>query len=197
MTDIMLVDDEVLALEYLKNMVDWERNGYHVVGCATSGKKALELFDRTHPQIVISDIRMPGTDGLELTRQIKEKDKETVVILLSAYRDFDYAQKGIRYGVSNYLLKHELSSELILKELEEVKEKLERACEGETNAYGRFLHFDYLTMVPFDLDAVDTRYLNEDDKKLLNAYHAKVRETILPYLAGDEAEWLLHATREI
>ena len=53
--------------------------------------------------------------------------KETVVILLSAYRDFDYAQKGIRYGVSNYLLKHELSSELILKELEEVKEKLERA----------------------------------------------------------------------
>ena len=121
MTDIMLVDDEVLALEYLKNMVDWERNGYHVVGCATSGKKALELFDRTHPQIVISDIRMPGTDGLELTRQIKEKDKETVVILLSAYRDFDYAQKGIRYGVSNYLLKHELSSELILKELEEVK----------------------------------------------------------------------------
>ena len=49
MTDIMLVDDEVLALEYLKNMVDWERNGYHVVGCATSGKKALELFDRTHP----------------------------------------------------------------------------------------------------------------------------------------------------
>ena len=79
MTDIMLVDDEVLALEYLKNMVDWERNGYHVVGCATSGKKALELFDRTHPQIVISDICMPGTDGLELTRQIKEKDKETVV----------------------------------------------------------------------------------------------------------------------
>lgn len=63
MTDIMLVDDEVLALEYLKNMVDWERNGYHVVGCATSGKKALELFDRTHPQIVISVFRWPGTDG--------------------------------------------------------------------------------------------------------------------------------------
>lgn len=76
-------------------------------------------------------------------------------------------------------------------------ENLTVVCEGETNAYGRFLHFDYLTMVPFDLDAVDTRYLNEDDKKLLNAYHAKVRETILPYLAGDEAEWLLHATREI
>lgn len=76
-------------------------------------------------------------------------------------------------------------------------ENLTVVCEGETNAYGRFLHFDYLTMVPFDLDAVDVRYLNEDDKKLLNAYHAKVRETILPYLTGDEAEWLQHATRAI
>mgnify|MGYP001378439474 CR=1 FL=1 len=73
MTDIMLVDDEVLALEYLKNMVDWERNGYHVVGCATSGKKALELFDRTHPQIVISDIRMPGTDGQDRSKKKTKK----------------------------------------------------------------------------------------------------------------------------
>lgn len=48
MTDIMLVDDEVLALEYLKNMVDWERNGYHVVGCATSGKKALLCLPDRH-----------------------------------------------------------------------------------------------------------------------------------------------------
>ena len=138
MIDIMLVDDEVLALEYLKNMVDWERNGYHVVGCATSGKKALELFDNRqgaryviclhHKDAVDGDIwvMIVGNNQAGFTISF-EKDKETVVILLSAYRDFDYAQKGIRYGVANYLLKHELSAELILKELEEVKEKLERA----------------------------------------------------------------------
>ncbi len=76
-------------------------------------------------------------------------------------------------------------------------ENLTVVCEGETNSYGRFLHFEYLTMVPFDLDAVDPAYLNEDDKALLNAYHAQVREKILPYLSGDEAEWLIHATRAI
>ena len=67
---------------------------------------------------------MPGTDGLELTRQIKEKDKETVVILLSAYRDFDYAQKGI--PLRRIQLSSETPSfflELILKELEEVERK--------------------------------------------------------------------------
>ena len=68
MIDIMLVDDEVLALEYLKNMVDWERNGYHVVGCATSGKKALELFDRTHPQIVISNNPFRETNVMNMKR---------------------------------------------------------------------------------------------------------------------------------
>ncbi len=76
-------------------------------------------------------------------------------------------------------------------------ENLTVVCEGETNSYGRFLHFEYLTMVPFDLDAVDPAYLNADDKALLNAYHAQVREKILPYLSGDEAEWLIHATRAI
>ncbi len=76
-------------------------------------------------------------------------------------------------------------------------ENLTVVCEGETNSYGRFLHFEYLTMVPFDLDAVDPACLNADDKALLNAYHAQVREKILPYLSGDEAEWLIHATRAI
>ena len=120
MLKIMLVDDEVLALEQLKSMVDWEANGYQIVGCATSGKKAMELYEKTQPQIVISDIR------------------EVVIILLSAYKDFDYAQKGIRYGVSNYLLKHELSSELILKELEGIREKLERA-DGRKKIYQKYL----------------------------------------------------------
>lgn len=76
-------------------------------------------------------------------------------------------------------------------------ENLTVVCEGETNAYGRFMHFDTLTMVPFDLDAVDVRYLNEDDRKLLNEYHAKVYETLKGYLPEEEVAWLRHATRAI
>lgn len=126
MLTIMLVDDEVLALDYLKNMVAWEEHGYQVKGCATGAKKALELYDRIKPDIVISDIRMPGMDGLELTRLLKEKNKDTAIILLSAYGDFDYAQKAIRYGVSNYLLKHELCEKLLLTELERAREQVKR-----------------------------------------------------------------------
>lgn len=125
MINVMLVDDEVLALEYLKNLINWEGNGYHIVGTAVNGKKALELYEKLLPEIVISDIKMSGMDGLELARQLKEKNSDVVIILLSAYRDFAYAQKGICYGVSNYLLKHELGGDNLLAELQKVQKSLE------------------------------------------------------------------------
>lgn len=125
MVNIMLVDDEVLAMDYLKNMLDWEEHGYHIAGCAANGKRALDLYEKERPEIVISDIRMPGMDGLELARCLKQKNPDVIVILLSAYRDFEYAQKGMQYGVSNYLLKHELSGDTLLAELERVRKQLE------------------------------------------------------------------------
>ena len=69
--------------------------------------------------------------------------------------------------------------------------------ESETTEYGKFLCFETLTMVPFDLDAVDTRYMNERDIRLLNEYHAKVYETISPYLPEEEKRWLKEATRPV
>ena len=76
-------------------------------------------------------------------------------------------------------------------------ESMTVVCEGVTNSYGRFLHMEYLTMVPFDLDALDPDLLGAEELRSLNAYHRQVRETILPFLSGDEAEWLKHATREV
>lgn len=124
MVKVLLVDDEVLALNYLAGLINWEEHGCQIVGQATSGKKALELYEKYNPQIVISDIRMIGMDGLELAKRLKEKDLATVVILLSAYKDFEYAQKGIQYGVSNYLLKHEMSEGTLVQELDKAKANL-------------------------------------------------------------------------
>lgn len=129
MINIMLVDDEELVMTYIQQMIDWEEKGYHIVGSASSGRQALNLYEKYRPEIVISDIRMPGMDGLELTRILKEKNKDVVVILMSAYKDFEYAKKGIQYGVSNYLLKHELKEETILSELDMVREKLNQEKE--------------------------------------------------------------------
>ena len=74
---------------------------------------------------------MIGMDGLELAGKIKEKNPAAIVVLLSAYKDFEYAQKGIQYGVSNYLLKHELSEESLLAELTHIKAELAKQSKKE------------------------------------------------------------------
>lgn len=76
-------------------------------------------------------------------------------------------------------------------------ENLVVVVEGNTTPYGRFLHFDYLTMVPWDLDAVVPELLNEDEKRWLNAYHQQVRDTLTPLLNETEGQWLAQATRAI
>ncbi len=138
MIKIMLVDDEVLALNYLRNLVDWEKLGFEITGCASSGKKALEMYERSRPDVVISDIKMVGMDGLELAMRLKEKDPQLIFLLLSAYQDFEYAKKGIQYGVKNYLLKHELSEETLEKELEQIKEHYYKNSKRE-KVYQKYL----------------------------------------------------------
>lgn len=76
-------------------------------------------------------------------------------------------------------------------------ENLVVVCAGERSAYGEFMHFDYLTMVPWDLDAVVPEMLNEDEKRWLNQYHRLVRETLMPLLPEEERDWLAEATRAI
>ena len=76
-------------------------------------------------------------------------------------------------------------------------ENLVLVREGEKNEFGQFMYLEELTMVPFDLDAVDCSYLSTEEVALLNAYHAKVRAALAPYLDGDDLEFLMNATREI
>ncbi len=125
MIKVLFVDDEVLAMEYLQNLISWEEYGFQVVGHAQNGKRALEMYEKEKPELVISDISMSGMDGLELTKRLKEQNDEVIVILLSAYKDFEYAKHGIEYGVSNYLLKHELDEDKLVQELNKVRQKLE------------------------------------------------------------------------
>lgn len=121
---VLLVDDEVLALKYLSNLIDWEAEGYRIVGTATDGEKALAVYDAAHPQVVISDIRMPYRDGLYLCEQIRQRSGDTAIILLSAYQDFTYAKQAIAYDVSNYILKHELNCSSLLAELQKASKEL-------------------------------------------------------------------------
>lgn len=94
----------------MKNGIDWESLGFSVVGTAQNGKEALELIEEYHPDLLISDIKMPFMDGLELSKTIHENYINTKIILFSGWDDFEYARTAISYAAfenspsSSYLL---------------------------------------------------------------------------------------------
>jgi len=126
MLRVLLVDDEPLSIRYLKNMISWNELGFEIVGEAANGRKALELFEKFEPHIVLSDIKMPLMDGVELSAELRKQSTGVKIILISAYQDFEYAKQALRHNVSNYLLKHELNAETLQAELEQVKGQINK-----------------------------------------------------------------------
>lgn len=124
MFGVLIVDDEMIIRYGIKSMIDWEKLGLVVVGDAANGKEALELFNEQKPEIVIADIKMPVMDGIELIRQIRQKNSETKIIILSCLQDFEYAREAIRMGASEYLVKSDMMPSDMENVLRKVKETI-------------------------------------------------------------------------
>lgn len=105
MFSLLIADDEKIIRESLSNCLNWHEIGIQVVGCCANGLEALDCIIDESPDIVITDIKMPGLSGLELIQKMQEIDREIAFIILSGYREFDFAQKAIELGVRQYLLK--------------------------------------------------------------------------------------------
>lgn len=105
MVKLLICDDEVKICRLIKNLIDWEELGVDVVGTANDGLTALRIAEDEKPDIIITDIRMPGMDGLDLIRKIRGQKMDTDFIIISGYRQFDYAQQAIRFGVEDYIVK--------------------------------------------------------------------------------------------
>lgn len=120
MLKVILVDDEKDILHGLAKIIDWRGYGYEIVGLAENGSEALALSKVSRPHLIISDIRMPEMDGLELAKELHELDPSVVFIILSGFNDFAYAKEALKYGVWTYLLKPLDISELE-KELEHIR----------------------------------------------------------------------------
>ncbi len=129
---IILADDEQHILFGMKNGIAWEELGFEVVGTAQNGKEALELIEEHHPDLLISDIKMPFMDGLELSKVIHENYMSTKIILFSGWDDFEYARLAISYGVSEYVMKP-INYDEMRKLLTAMHERLEKEYAEKLN----------------------------------------------------------------
>lgn len=102
---LVIVDDELIILRGLLETYDWKEMGFIIVGSVENGEKAIEVIKETNPHLVLTDIRMKQMNGLELIEKVKSFDESISFIVISAYRDFEYAQKACEIGAFSYLLK--------------------------------------------------------------------------------------------
>lgn len=121
MPKLLIVDDDAYIRTGIKQLIDWDELGIEIVGEAEGGREALRIFLETKPQLVLTDIRMPDGDGLDLIRNIREQNLNTRIIILSGYDEFDYVRKAMHYQVEDYLLKP--------VDADELKEIVKSCCE--------------------------------------------------------------------
>ena len=127
---VFLVEDEMVIRRGIKNSSDWEKEGYIFCGEASDGELAYPMIIKEKPDILITDIRMPFMDGLELCKLVKKELPNIKILILSGYDEFDYAKEAIRLGVTEYLLKP-ISSGKLLEALNGVSESIRREKEDK------------------------------------------------------------------
>lgn len=124
MRKVMIVDDEIGIRENIRNSVHWEKEGFHYCGDAPDGEMALPLIEEWSPDILITDIKMPFMNGLELASIVRAQKPEIKIIIMSGHDEFSYAQEAIRHGVTEYCLKPVSAADL-LHVLRHVSQKID------------------------------------------------------------------------
>ena len=109
---VMVADDEAYSRDALKFLIPWAELGCEMVYAAQNGKELIEHLDIYHPDIVVTDIKMPLMDGIEVAKYVYEQELYTQTIILTAYTDFEFAQKAIKYDVSDYIIKTAITEDL-------------------------------------------------------------------------------------
>ena len=128
MLKVFLVEDEIVMREGIKKNIQWEKEGFEFVGEASDGELAYPLIQKTRPDILITDIRMPFMDGLELSRLVKQELPDTKIMILSGYDEFEYAKEAINIGITDYLVKP-ISGAKLLEAVKKVAQIVEEEKE--------------------------------------------------------------------
>lgn len=126
MYNVLIVDDEKIIRIGMRTIIDWEAYGFRVAEIVSDGEQALEIIENQEIDLVITDIKMPKMDGIQLVKALKEREFEGQIIMLTSYGEFDLTRECLRYGVHDYLLKGTLRSSELAQALEAVQPKLKK-----------------------------------------------------------------------
>lgn len=130
MIKTILVDDEDIIREGLSNFIDWPALGLELVGQASNGREAVELVKIMAPEVIVTDVKMPMMSGIELLALAKDQKPDCVVIMISSYDEFEYAQQSLNLGAFAYLLKP-IDTDKLIQLLKEAVLKIQKARSGE------------------------------------------------------------------
>lgn len=121
---VLIVEDEFIMRQGMKHMLEWEKEGFTIVGEATNGEEALELIDSLKPHIIISDIVMPRLNGVDFSKIIQEKHPDIQIVILSSYDNFEYVKDTFLNGAIDYILKPTLNPNQLLMTLNKAVDKI-------------------------------------------------------------------------
>lgn len=197
---VLLVDDEALIREAISENTKWEELGYELIGTCKNGREAIAKMEQDPADLLLTDICMPYVDGIELTKYTYEHFRETKVVIISGYDDFEYAQTAVKYQVMDYILKPITATELA-ETLTTIKEKLDKERFQKSDiqkikgAYirnlpilkGRFLN----SLLAGNLSAEEVRERLKDYKLNL-----KGSRFVTALVAGDDLEPFLQQSEE-
>lgn len=122
MIRVLVADDEEKVCQLICKLIHWEELEMKLVGTASNGIGSLQMIEAEHPDLVLTDIRMPGYDGMELLKRARIQNPDMEFIIISGYSHFEYAQTAIRYGVSDYILKP-VNEEALNATLQKVRQR--------------------------------------------------------------------------
>lgn len=125
MYKILLVDDEALARNHVRSLIDWEKQGFSICGEAANGEIAIEMVKKHAPHVMITDVSMSGMNGVSLCKYIHDHHEKVNVIMLSSYDNYDYVRETLKLGAIDYLLKHKMNRDTLLELLLKLRKRLE------------------------------------------------------------------------
>ena len=186
---VFLADDEIVVREGIRESFPWDETPYTLVGEAPDGEMALPIIRDTNPDIVITDIRMPFMDGIELCRILRAQMPWIGIIVLSGYDEFEYARQCIRLGVREYLVKP-INAENLREALDKVSEQLKeerKTIEHAASLRVRLGSDEQLVKEKLIASLYSEEAAAEDSHSVLKHLHSMGCNVIAPFYAVVDA----------